>query len=107
LHCGSYVYIRSFTNVRSKLRGIEPQGIKSVDGTIGEPSEAVVMAKTNNIRGQLISIPVRKIKEGPAVYYISKFRIADQETLNFEIQVQPRGETRFYTAKLSQDFFID
>ncbi|MCU7909398.1 MAG: hypothetical protein KZQ71_12845, partial [Candidatus Thiodiazotropha sp. (ex Lucinoma aequizonata)] len=29
LHCGSYVYIRSFTNVRSKLRGIEPQEIKA------------------------------------------------------------------------------
>ncbi|MCU7889267.1 MAG: hypothetical protein KZQ59_14395 [Candidatus Thiodiazotropha sp. (ex Lucinoma aequizonata)] len=29
LHCGSYVYIRSFTNVRSKLRGIEPQGIQA------------------------------------------------------------------------------
>ncbi|MCU7899980.1 MAG: hypothetical protein KZQ61_16530 [Candidatus Thiodiazotropha sp. (ex Lucinoma aequizonata)] len=28
LHCGSYVYIRSFTNVRSKLRGIELQGIQ-------------------------------------------------------------------------------
>ncbi|MCU7880115.1 MAG: hypothetical protein KZQ60_05860 [Candidatus Thiodiazotropha sp. (ex Lucinoma aequizonata)] len=31
LHCGSYVYIRSFTNVRSKLRGIEPQGIQGTD----------------------------------------------------------------------------
>ena len=27
LHCGFYVYTRSFTYVRSKLRGIEPQGI--------------------------------------------------------------------------------
>ncbi|MCG8098410.1 MAG: hypothetical protein JAZ05_04895 [Candidatus Thiodiazotropha taylori] len=27
--------------------------------------------------------------------------------MNFEIKVQPRGERRFYTAKLSQDFYID
>ncbi|MCU7932915.1 MAG: DUF4426 domain-containing protein [Candidatus Thiodiazotropha sp. (ex Codakia rugifera)] len=99
---------RQYGIQRSKYRGmLNVSIIKSVDGTIGEPSEAVVMAKANNIRGQLISIPMRKIKEGPAVYYIGEFRIADQETLNFEIQVQPRGETRFYTAKLSQDFFID
>ncbi|MCW4291350.1 MAG: DUF4426 domain-containing protein, partial [Candidatus Thiodiazotropha taylori] len=45
--------------------------------------------------------------ECDAVYYIGEFRIADQETLNFEIKVQPRGERRFYTAKLSQDFYID
>ncbi|MCU7891801.1 MAG: DUF4426 domain-containing protein [Candidatus Thiodiazotropha sp. (ex Ustalcina ferruginea)] len=99
---------RQYGIQRSKYRGmLNVSIIKSVDGTIGEPSEAVVMAKANNIRGQLISIPMRKITEGPAVYYIGEFRIANQETLNFEIQVQPRGETRFYTAKLSQDFFID
>ncbi|MEW8047772.1 MAG: DUF4426 domain-containing protein [Candidatus Thiodiazotropha sp.] len=50
---------------------------------------------------------MRKITEGDAVYYIGEFRIADQEKLNFEIQVQPKGETRYYTAKLSQEFFID
>ncbi|MES9846807.1 MAG: DUF4426 domain-containing protein, partial [Candidatus Thiodiazotropha sp.] len=81
--------------------------IKSVEGTTGESSEAVVLAKANNIRGQLISIPMRKITEDDAVYYIGEFRIADQEKLNFEIQVQPKGETRYYTAKLSQEFFID
>jgi hypothetical protein len=93
---------------RSKYRGmLNVSVIKSVEGTTGESSEAVVLAKANNIRGQLISIPMRKITEGDAIYYIGEFRIADQETLNFEIQVQPKGETRYYTAKLSQEFFID
>jgi hypothetical protein len=93
---------------RSKYRGmLNVSVIKSIEGTTGESSEAVVLAKANNIRGQLISIPMRKITEGDAIYYIGEFRIADQETLNFEIQIQPKGETRYYTAKLSQDFFID
>jgi hypothetical protein len=93
---------------RSKYRGmLNVSVIKSVAGTTGESSEAVVLAKANNIRGQLISIPMRKITEGDAIYYIGEFRIADQETLNFEIQVKPKGETRYYTAKLSQEFFID
>ncbi|MCU7915225.1 MAG: DUF4426 domain-containing protein [Candidatus Thiodiazotropha sp. (ex Gloverina cf. vestifex)] len=93
---------------RSKYRGLlNVSIIKTEEGTTGKPSNGVVMAKATNIRGQLISIPMRKVEEGDAVYYIGEFRIADQETLNFELQVQPRGETRFYTAKLSQRFFID
>ncbi|MCU7935612.1 MAG: DUF4426 domain-containing protein [Candidatus Thiodiazotropha sp. (ex Dulcina madagascariensis)] len=93
---------------RSKYRGmLNVSVIKSVEGTTGEPSEAVVMAKATNLRGQLISIPMRKITEGDAIYYIGEFRITDQETLNFEIQVKPKGDTRFHTAKLSQEFYID
>jgi hypothetical protein len=93
---------------RSKYRGmLNVSVIKSVEGTTGESSEAVILAKANNIRGQLISIPMRKITEGDAIYYIGEFRITDQETLNFEIQVKPKGETRYYTARLSQEFFID
>ncbi len=99
---------RQYGIQRSKYRGmLNVSIIKSVEGTSGKSTEAVVMAKANNIRGQLISIPMRKIIEGDAIYYIGEFRIADRETLNFEIKVQPKGETRFYIAKLSQEFFID
>ncbi|MEW8563643.1 MAG: DUF4426 domain-containing protein, partial [Candidatus Thiodiazotropha sp.] len=99
---------RQYGIQRSKYRGmLNVSVIKSVEGTTGRSSEAVILAKANNIRGQLISIPMRKIIEGDAIYYIGEFRIADQETLNFEIQVQPKGETRYYSAKLSQDFYID
>jgi hypothetical protein len=93
---------------RSKYRGmLNVSVIKTVPGAIGQATPAVVLAKATNIRGQMISIPMRKIEEGEAIYYIGEFRIADQETLNFELKVQPRGETRFYPAKLSQQFFID
>lgn len=92
---------------RSKYRGmLNVSVIKEVAGTTGTSSEAVVMAKATNMLGQLINISMRKVEEGEAIYYIGEFRIADQETLNFELQVQPRGESHFYTAKLSQQFFI-
>ena len=93
---------------RSKYRGmLNVSVIKTVQGTSGKSTPAVILAKATNIRGQLISIPMRQIVEGDAIYYIGEFRITDQETLNFELQVQPQGETRFYTTKLSQQFFID
>ena len=81
--------------------------IKSEEGTTGKSSPAVILAKATNIRGQMISIPMRQVLEAEAIYYIGEFRIADQETLNFDLQVQPQGESRFYKAKLSQQFFID
>ena len=81
--------------------------IKDVPDTTGNAVDAIVMAKATNIRGQLISIPMRRVTEGKAIYFIGEFRIADQETLNFELQVKPKGETRFHKARLSQQFFID
>ena len=93
---------------RSKYRGmLNVSVIKPEPGTTGKSTPAVVLAKATNIRGQLISIPMRKVEEGDAIYYIGEFRIADQETLNFDLQVQPQGETRFHNARLSQQFFID
>lgn len=93
---------------RSKIRGmLNVSVIKEVPGTTGEPVEAIVMAKATNIRGQLISIPMRQVTEQDAIYYLGEYRIADQETLNFELQVKPQGVSRFYKAKLSQQFFID
>ncbi len=93
---------------RSKYRGmLNVSVIKDVPDTTGKPVDAIVMAKATNIRGQLISIPMRRVTEGEAIYFIGEFRIADQETLNFELQVKPRGETRFHKATLSQQFFID
>ncbi len=99
---------RQYNIQRSKYRGmLNVSVIKSVPGTTGKPAPAVVLAKATNLRGQLISIPMRQVLEGDAIYYIGEFRIADQETLNFALQVKPQGETRFYDAKLSQQFFID
>lgn len=93
---------------RSKYRGmINVSVIKDKQGTTGTSTPAVILAKATNIRGQLISIPMRQVLEADAIYYIGEFRIADQETLNFDLQVQPQGESRFYKAKLTQQFFID
>ncbi len=93
---------------RSKYRGmINVSVLKEIPNTMGKPVDAIVMAKATNIRGQLISIPMRRVTEGEAIYFIGEFRIADQETLNFELQIKPKGESRFHKAHLSQQFFID
>jgi hypothetical protein len=93
---------------RSKYRGmLNVSVIKEIPDTTGQSVEAAVTANASNIRGQMISIPMRKVTDGEAIYYIGEFRITHQETLNFDIEVKPTGESRFYNAKLSQQFFID
>ena len=49
---------------------------------------------------------MREITDGDAIYYIGDFRVTHQETLNFTLQVTPEGSTESYTARLSQEFFI-
>ena len=48
-----------------------------------------------------------EIRDGEAIYYIGDFRITNQETLNFDIEVTPEGESAPYKAQLSQQFYID
>ncbi len=79
--------------------------IKEVAGTTGEPVTAKVSATGKNTRGQIRNIPLREIKETGAVYYIGDFLVENQETVEFTIEVTPKGESKTHTATIKQQFF--
>lgn len=54
-----------------------------------EPTEARVTATATNLTGQRREIELRQISDQGAIYYIGQFRIHDEETLNFNVEVQP------------------
>lgn len=56
-----------------------------------EPIEARVTATATNLTGQRRDIELRQISDQGAIYYIGQFRIHSEETLNFNVQVQPNG----------------
>ena len=98
---------RHYQLTRSKNRGmLNVSVIKGVFGTTGHSVRAEVTAQATNLAGQSREIALREITDGEAIYYIGDFRVADQETLNFTLQVTPEGSTESYTARLSQQFFI-
>jgi hypothetical protein len=75
------------------------------DNAPGQSVSARVTAVAKNLLGQEREVPMREVREGTAVYYIGDFLVADRETLNFQLSVQPDGSSRIYQTSLSQEFF--
>src|SRR3546814_5374325 len=49
---------------------------------------------------------MREVREGEAVYYLGETRIADKETLTFEITIATEGAESPLRASLQQQFFV-
>ncbi|MEN8176275.1 MAG: DUF4426 domain-containing protein [Pseudomonadota bacterium] len=97
---------RAYRIVRSRNRGmLNVSVIKDQEDTTGTPVPADVRVYSTNIVGQRRPIYVREIREGDAVYYIGDFLVRHGETMNFHIDVRPKGAATFFTAEMSQEFF--
>jgi len=97
---------KAYNIQRSKSRGmLNVSVIKDVPDHAGQPVKATVTATATNLSGQSREIPLREVQDGNAIYYIGDFRVANEETLNFDLEVTPEGSPGTYSAKLSQQFF--
>jgi hypothetical protein len=67
---------------------------QTLDG-YGIATSADIKARQRSLLGQTSNITLREIKEGEAIYYIGSFRIFDQETLWFDIELELKDGTRF------------
>lgn len=93
---------------RSKNRGMLTVSVlKNQPSATGIPVKATIKVIATNLNSQLRSIALHEINEGGAIYYIGDFRISNEETLNFQLEVTPDGSDKSYTAKLSQEFFTE
>lgn len=71
-----------------------------------EPMEADISATATNLTGQRRDVELRRIDDQGAIYYIGQFRIHDEETLNFRLQVQPEDHDGDpFTLTFRQQFF--
>jgi hypothetical protein len=73
----------------------------------GASVDADVTVKTRNLTQQLKNIEMRQIKEQSAVYYIGETKVANRETLIFEVTVRPDGVDRTSSIKFQKQFFTD
>jgi hypothetical protein len=99
---------KAYNIQRSKNRGmLNVSVIKEVPGSSGYAVKADIAAHASNLSGQTKAIELREVTDGDAIYYIGDFRVTNQETLNFALDVVPNGSASHYTAKLSQEFFTE
>lgn len=97
---------RRFHVQRSKNRGmLNVSVIKNENIGVGKSVEAKVTVTATNLTGQLSNISMREVREGTSVYYIGDFKVNHQETLKFDIKVQPRGESKTYDTTMTQEFY--
>ena len=93
---------------RSKNRAfLNISVLKKYMGTSGEPISARVATQAVNLTGQAREIGMREIREGQAIYQLGDFKIHNEETLDFTIELRPVGTDKTYIVKFRQQFFVN
>ena len=93
---------------RSPYQGLLNVAVqKKVMQTTGEPVVADVSGTITNLMGQTQAVKPREIRESTAIYYIQSFRITNEETLDFDLQVRPQGAAEPLSVRFKQQFFVD
>jgi len=77
--------------------GIQRSGTRAIlnitvlDSETGNPVQARVEAEAANLTGQRRDIQLREIRDQGAIYYLGQFRFRNEESLNFNVSIQPEG----------------
>lgn len=77
-----------------------------LDTETDEAISARVTATATNLTGQRRTLEMREIRDQGAIYYISVFRVHDEESLNFRVEVQPEERSGApFNLAFRQQFF--
>ena len=94
--------------VRSKNRALlNISVLKKEMGAGIKPVRARVTASATNLSAQLKTFEMRELGDQGAIYYVAEAPISDRETLRFNVQVTPEGESKSYTFTFEQQFFTN
>jgi len=99
---------RRYGITRSKHRGMVNISVQRKRmNTVGEPVEASITGNATNLNAQIKNLSLREIKEGNAVYYIAEFPVSNMETLDFKLQVTPKGQSTPLHVEFRQQFYTE
>ena len=76
-------------------------------GGAAKPVDGTVTASAHNLNGQLKSLTMRRLQEGPAVYFIGEVGISGDEILVFNIEVKPVAGGGRRSVQFKREFFDD
>jgi hypothetical protein len=90
---------------RSASRGVITIAVKQKTSTNTNRSvEAAISGTASNLIGQIRRLKMTKVKDGEAVYYVGAFPVAKNETLTFDVSVQPEGYAQRQEFKFRRKF---
>lgn len=93
---------------RSKNRAmVNISVVKNEEGTFGKPVRAKVEGAAKNLSEQLRELNIREISSDGAVYYIADTKINNQETLRYDFQITPDGESAPYHVTFQEQFYTN
>jgi hypothetical protein len=99
---------RAYGIERSKNRVLLNVTVLRKEGASeGKPVEAAVSVDAYNLNGQRKDLPIRRVNEGSAIYYIGETGISGAEILAFNIKATPVDDSTVLEAKLRREFFSD
>lgn len=81
--------------------------LKNQMGTTVKPVKAEVTATVANLVSQLRELKIRELEDAGAIYYIAEIPVRNEETLNFNIKVQPLDSDESFDLKFRQQFFTE
>lgn len=82
----------------------------SVTKTLDEKTSlglpAVVTGTATNLIQQQRSLSFNTINEGTATYYIADFRHTNEETIKFDLKVQPEGVAKPFVLQFTRTLYL-
>jgi D-aminopeptidase len=97
---------RQYGLTRSAARGLLNIAVRR---SLGDGHDvavtAAITAAAINDAGQRQELRLREVREGDAIYYLAEVRIAEAETLRFEVSANVDGARRPLSVTFSQQFF--
>lgn len=63
--------------------------LQKTPGSAAVPVDGTVTVETHNLNGQLKNMTMRRVQEGPAIYFIGEVGISGDEILVFNIDAMP------------------
>lgn len=84
--------------VRAESRIIANIAVRRNDKSV----RARIEGRVSNLLEQLVDLEFRQLAEQDAVYYLASLVVNEEETLRFDIDIKPEGETESYRLEFTR-----
>ncbi len=98
---------RAYGLTRSRYHAVVNITVQKQADDSYQPVAAKVTGTATNLYGKRQKLNIKEVTEQEAIYYLAELPFSDKETLTFDIQVVPEGESVVRNVSFKQQFFVD